>query len=372
VRLAHLADLHLGWRQFERTDPSGCNLREADVERALEAAVGQVVAARPDAVLVAGDVFHSVRPTNRAILAAFRQVARLRAVVPDVIVIPGNHDTPRSAETGRILPLLEQAGARVALEPTRFDLPGAVVTCVPSSAADAGEIPEPYPGRPNVLLLHGDCVGYPTASGRLSGTGRIDPAGLVGWDYVALGDYHSVTEVRPRMWYSGSIEYTSSNVWADLAAGPKCWLLVELNTGTVERQEIPTRRHVDIPPVDGTGLGAGDVDVRIAERIAEFPVDDAVARLIVINVPREVQRALNHARIRRWKAAAINFHLVMRRPETETRGTPASRARMFESLDRVVDEFLRVRELPADLEPLRPNLRELASKYLTETKETDA
>ena len=64
LRLAHLADLHLGLRQFTRQTPVGINQREADVARAFRHAVDGVIAAAPDAVLIAGDVFHSVRPTN--------------------------------------------------------------------------------------------------------------------------------------------------------------------------------------------------------------------------------------------------------------------------------------------------------------------
>ena len=58
-------------------------------------------------MLIAGDVFHQVRPTNTAILHAYLQFARLRAALPqaEVVMIAGNHDTPRSSETGCILRL---------------------------------------------------------------------------------------------------------------------------------------------------------------------------------------------------------------------------------------------------------------------------
>ena len=105
MKLAHLADPHLGFRQYHRQTPSGINQREADVAAAFRQAVDGVLAARPDVVVVAGDLFHSVRPTNAAILFAFRQFQRLRAGLPDapVILIAGNHDTPRSTETGKTL-----------------------------------------------------------------------------------------------------------------------------------------------------------------------------------------------------------------------------------------------------------------------------
>ena len=68
VKLAHIADPHLGARQYHRLTSSGINQREADVAQAFRAAVDGVIAERPDVVVVAGDLFHTVRPTNAAIV----------------------------------------------------------------------------------------------------------------------------------------------------------------------------------------------------------------------------------------------------------------------------------------------------------------
>ena len=54
--LAHLSDLHLGFRAFERKD-RGRNVREVDVARAFQAAVRTMRHVEPAVVLVAGDVF---------------------------------------------------------------------------------------------------------------------------------------------------------------------------------------------------------------------------------------------------------------------------------------------------------------------------
>src|SRR5690625_1132185 len=105
--IAHLADLHLGYRAYHRLTAGGINARERDVALAFRAAIDRVVELEADLVLVAGDVFHTVRPSNAAIADAFRQFARLRAQLPDapVVVIAGNHDSPRAVETGSILRL---------------------------------------------------------------------------------------------------------------------------------------------------------------------------------------------------------------------------------------------------------------------------
>ena len=112
MKLAHIADSHLGIRQYHRQTPTGINQREADVANAFRGVIDDVIAQRPDVVIIAGDLFHSVRPTNAAIVFAFRQFQRLREALPGVpvVIIAGNHDTPRSSETGSILRLFEELG----------------------------------------------------------------------------------------------------------------------------------------------------------------------------------------------------------------------------------------------------------------------
>src|SRR3954468_8975124 len=167
VKVAHLADPHLGARQYHRQTSAGINQREAGVARAFRLAVDGVIAAAPDLVVVAGDLFHSVRPTNAAIVFAFRQFQRMREALPDapIVLIAGNHDTPRSTETGSILRLFEELGVDVATDEARRLVYSALDLAIlavphqalagnarPSLRADGGE-------RHRVLLLHGEIEG---------------------------------------------------------------------------------------------------------------------------------------------------------------------------------------------------------------------
>ena len=94
MRLVHLSDLHLGFRQFQRQTAAGINQREADVATVFRGVIDRIIAVAPDVVVLAGDIFHNVRPPNPAILHAFAQFSRLTAALPDAIVvmIAGNHD----------------------------------------------------------------------------------------------------------------------------------------------------------------------------------------------------------------------------------------------------------------------------------------
>ena len=370
VKLAHIADPHLGIRQYHRQTPAGINQREADIAHAFRLAVDGVIAARPDAVVVAGDLFHSVRPTNAAIVFAFRQLQRLREALPKapIVLIAGNHDTPRSTETGSILRLFEELGVDVATdEARRFVYPALDLSVlgVPHQALVGGARPSLRPDGPErhrVLVLHGEVEGvFPfdrsaaEYGGALLGLQELAPAE---WSYVALGHYHVQHEVAQRVWYAGSLEYVSPNVWgelideADHGLSGKGWLLADLERNTVERHEVPLARAIlDLEPVEAEGLPAVAVSALIAERVRAVPggVEDRIVRLRVWNIPRHVARELDHAGIRALKSAALHFQLDLRRPEihrTIGMGAPGRR----QTLPELVRGYLERRPLPAELD----------------------
>lgn len=370
VKLAHLADLHLGFRQFHRQTATGLNQREADVAHAFRSAVDQVIAARPDAIVVAGDLFHSVRPTNHSILFAFQQIHRLREALPDapLVLIAGNHDTPRSTETGSILGLFESLGAHVVADEARrlaFPALGLSVLAVPHNAlispertALRPEGAEPY----QVLMLHGEVEGvFPSdRSAAEYGGALLEQAELArgGWSYVALGHYHVQREVAPRIWYSGALEYVSPNPWGELVderehhVAGKGWLLVDLDTGQPTPQPVPlARRVVDLPVLDAAGKTAQEVDAALAAALAAVPGGHAnqVLRQVVRNIPRHAGRELNHSAIRGYKTEALHYQLDLRRPESHREvgvGAPGRR----QTLPEIVAEYLGRRVLPPEID----------------------
>lgn len=369
MKLAHIADPHLGIRQYHRQTSRGINQREADVAAAFRQAVDGVIAARPDAIVVAGDLFHSVRPTNAAIIFAFREFSRLRAALPDapIVLIAGNHDTPRSSETGSILSLFGDLDVHVAtMQAKRISFPelDLSVLAVPHQAL-AGDRSELRPfgtEKHQVMVLHGEVEGvFPadrTAAeygGALLTVGEMAPDA---WSYVALGHYHVRHEVAPRVWYAGSLEYVSSNIWGELkdererGVSGKGWLLVDLESGIVTPQPIElARRVLDLAPLSAEGLTAADLDRQIAERLGGVPggIAEQIVRLRVFDVPRHIARDLDHVAIRAYKAEALHLALDLRRPEIRRvvgMGAPGRR----QTLPELVRDFLERRPLPAGLE----------------------
>ncbi|HEV8266460.1 MAG TPA: exonuclease SbcCD subunit D [Gemmatimonadales bacterium] len=371
MKLAHLADLHLGFRQFDRQTPRGGNQREADVAEAFRRAVDDLLEQRPDLIVLAGDVFHSVRPTNPAILFFFQQLQRLRAGLPEspIVALAGNHDTPRSAETGTILRLYEALGVDVATDRPRrltYSKLDCAVLAVPHQALAQPERPalRPEPGHTlNILVTHGQWPGLGETRGTMEYGGApiqredIAPAQ---WDYVALGHYHVAHEIEPNVWYSGSLEHVGPNPWGQMedererGRPGKGYLLVDLPGARVTFQPIvPVRRHIDLEPIRGAGLGPKQLDEEIARHVAaaRSAIDDQIVRLLIWDVSRGTARDLDHAAIRGYKSRAFHFQLDVRRPEVHRdvgAGAPPPGRR--QTLSETVREFLGRRPLDAELD----------------------
>jgi exonuclease SbcD len=399
VRLVHLSDLHLGFRQFQRQTPAGINQREADVASAFTRAVDRVIALEPDLVLIGGDVFHTVRPTNTAILHAFRQFSRLVSALPraHVVVVAGNHDMPRSTETMCILRLFEQgfvardaAGDAEEVAPPlpilvadrearRLSFPhlGCSVLAVPDLPVGSVDLSPDPTARYNVLLLHGEVKGVlPNADDADRAALQIPVEDLArpGWDYVALGHYHVYKKVAEQVYYSGSLEYTSTNPWGELAEERAAKLpgkgMIErdLATGKQTFHPLPASRPVlDLPPIEGRGMSASDVDAAIQSAVARVAggIDGAIVRLVARNVPRHIARELDHKALRELQRRALHFHLDTRRPEMVRRqgaGAPGRRPSLAETLR----DALRSRAVATGIE--REALVALGMRYLDEAE----
>ena len=376
MKIAHLADLHLGFRRYYRETADGVNVREADVALAFQRAIADVIAQRPDVVLFAGDVCHRVRPPNGAIILLEDQLALLRRELPDatIVMIAGDHDTPRENETGFILPVARRFGIHVALvEPLVVPVDGGTITAVPNAAITRMPAPPTGPGQ-HVLCSHGDIAGY----GAPAPQRGLDPDALerAGWAYVGLGHYHVSCGVRPRVFYAGALEYTSTDVWGELRKESeldldgKGYLSVQLGAElpVVEFRPIgPARRHLDLEPLDATGMGVADIDAALASRLNTIDLDGACVRLVVREIPRDYKRALNYAPIRQWKTRALDLHLDLRGPSNQ--GTRAARQQMHRTLDEFVETVLGQRELPPDID--RAAFVEKGLEYLKAAAATD-
>ncbi len=322
MRIAHLADIHLGYRAYNRLTRQGINSREADVFQAFRRALDQVIAIQPDIIIIAGDLFHVVRPSNLCISSTFRAFLNLRAVTnTPVIIIGGNHDSPRSADTGCILDLLQNIpGIYIAhneykgitlpeLDTTVFCLCHRAVPQLSSLKV------EPNPdSQHNVLTIHGTMegiaknfydVGQPITRSQIMHDG---------WDYIALGHYHVYEQLADNIYYSGSTEYTSFNIWQETDK-PKGFIEFDLDERKlIKFHKVDTRDVIDLRKIDAEGITASEINQLIQQRIAGIKGGhgDKIIRLVVENAARPVLPDLDYKMIRQFRLETLHFALDLR------------------------------------------------------------
>jgi DNA repair exonuclease len=368
--------------------PRGINQREADVAQSFTRALDKVIDLAPDLVLIGGDVFHQVRPTNTAILHAYLQFARLRTALPkaEIVMVAGNHDTPRSLDAGNILRLFAPLGIHVVDDEARaLDFPHLELSVlgVADNQRQRPKLVPPGTQRWNVLLLHGEVEGMlgPHAGGRDAAVQEIaqDDLNPSQWDYIALGHYHVYRRIAANQFYSGSLDYTSTNTWGERIeeglAGVDGKGIIEhdLSTGEHTFHPLkPLREFVDLPIISARGLTTEEVDALIRDAIEGCPggIDDKVVRLIVRDMPRHITRQLDHRALREYRRRALHFHLDARRPDLIRRhdgqGAPGRRP----SLADFVRDKLRERHVAADVD--RDALVDLGLRYLRDAEERES
>jgi DNA repair protein SbcD/Mre11 len=385
MRLVHLSDLHLGFRHYQRLTPTGINQREADVAAAFRRAIDKTIELRPDLVVVAGDVFHTVRPSNPAIVLAFQQFSRLKQALPGatVVMVAGQHDQPRSSETGCILRLFTQLDIHIVEStPTRLSFPERELSVLAVPRMEKYPRLDPDPSaRYNVLLLHGlyeGLISRRIVEERAFVEITRKELGAERWSYVALGDYHVYRPVDTNAYYSGSLEYTSSNFWGDLLeeriAGVPGKGIIEHDLATGKHRFHPIqleRGVVDLPELSAAGMTAADLDGCIRDLVAavEGGIDNKVVRLLVRDAHRHVVRELDHVALRDYKRRALHFHLDTRRPEIIRMHGGAGPGRR-PSLAEMVRDKLASRVVDANID--RPALVDLGLHYLREAEALEA
>jgi hypothetical protein len=389
VKIVHISDLHLGLRQYQRQTQNGINQREADVANAFRKAVDRIIEIKPDVVLIGGDVFHAVRPGNTAILHAYWQFSKLTQSLPDaiIVIVEGNHDRPKTREAGNILRLFSSLGVTVVdgeAKRLSFRDGELSILAVPALIRPRPEFKPDPSARYNLLLTHDEVEGvikrYGSLAERAAGDLTLRELNTDSWDYVALGHYHVYRQLAKNAFYSGSIEYSGSNIWGEVddeidaglrkhgEASAKGFIVYDVDAKTHRFENIPVaRRIIDLQPLQAAGLTASELSDAICERVdgCAGGIDDLVVRQVVWDVPRHILRDIDHRKIREFKRRALHFLLDARRPQPvriDASGAPGRRA----SLTDTVRAMLETREITPGID--RKNLVDLGLHYLNEAE----
>lgn len=283
--IAHLSDLHLGYRAFGHVE-QGRNVREADVARAFYQAIQRVLEIAPAAVLVAGDVFDRPEPPHSALVALAQGLQSLREALPNtpVLMAAGARDTPAGpADPGALAAFDTLAGVEAVTATTRsvhYSQLNLNVVLVPhrSTIRGPGPLVEPNPdARWNVL------VGYGSVDREEDALLSLDSRD---WDYVALGHEHSRREVMPGVHYAGALERVGATPW-EAAAEEKGFLTHDLESGQVRFHPIHGRPVVSLEPIPFDPVRPERLRERLREVLGEVPggIEKKIVRIRILGLP---------------------------------------------------------------------------------------
>ena len=226
TRFLHTADWQLGkpYERIENDDDKRSLASQARFD-VLKTIGERIKAHQAEFVLVAGDLFDSITPSNANVSKAFERMGSWN--VP-VFIIPGNHDHggPGSLWENDYLVVEQRKLApkvKVLLEKTPFVHGEAIIyPCPLLRRTDTSDLtawlrdpsvhPAEHATKTRIVLAHGTVQGFGTSADEEEDApgeaNLIDVKRLPvsDFDYVALGDWHGTTEVTPKAWYSGTPE----------------------------------------------------------------------------------------------------------------------------------------------------------------------
>ena len=333
MKFFHISDLHLGKRL---NDYSLIDDQKYILTKIINAADEE----KPDAVIIAGDVYDKSAPSAEAVALFDDFLCRLARRRLTVLVISGNHDSPeRIAFGGRLMeasgvhlsPVYDGSAEKVTvgdaygkvdfyllpfIKPAnvrRFFPDDEIVTYTDALRRAVGAM-EVDPSKRSVLVTHQFVTGARRSDSEeisVGGADNVDGAVFDCFDYVALGHIHGPQNVgRETLRYCGTpLKYSLSE-----AGDTKSITSVEMKEkGNTTVREIPLVPMRDLREIRGTYgqltlrenyEGTATDDYLHVVLTDEDDVPDALARLRII-YPNILDLDFDNARTR----AAYNAEL---------------------------------------------------------------
>lgn len=307
LKFLHLADLHLG--------KNVCGFSMLEDQRYILSQILQICdGQKPDAVLLAGDIYDRALPPADAVQLLDWFLTELHRRNLPVFLISGNHDSAERLEFGAAL--MEQSNIYIShpLADTNraytrndefgpvhiwllpFLRPGDVRAAFGEDAADVHSYEEAVqfvldrfplnPSERNVLVAHQFVLGSERSDSEDASIGTIDaiPGNLFrDFDYVALGHIHKPQNMGRGIRYPGTpLKYAFSEIHQQKSAtlvtlGPK---------GSLDLNTVPLRPFREMKEVRGTYEEVTDLDGK----------DEDYVR-IVLTEEQDIPNAVNKLRL---------------------------------------------------------------------------
>jgi DNA repair exonuclease SbcCD nuclease subunit len=272
--VAHIADLHLGYAQFNLEE------REEDVYETFHEAVDISVREGAKLVILAGDIFHTPRPNGKAVITLANALKKLKEKQIPVVFILGEHDISRL----RDVPFAHVFGNLGLMKKLKTDEPFVVndVAVLGADKERRGNIDSLIEKLKNaeqaargfkkrILVMHQGLTDLNKFAGEINATDL--PAGF---DYYALGHYHDHQEKRfanlgGPLVYPGSLDLTPSEGIKEVEKG---FALVDMSGEEAKAHWVALHRRPQFSvKLDYATLAAGvEKVVQKAAGLAKKPV----------------------------------------------------------------------------------------------------
>ena len=213
----HFSDTHLGYANFNKVNPqTGLNQREVDVYRVFQETIDYIIKSKPVFVIHSGDLFDTARPPNRTISLALQQFKRLSQAKIPLIIISGNHSTPRMSISGSIFASFKVLPYIYPVYQKKYEaikIKNFLIHCLPHCSTEeimeknlqSIKINKKYK---NILVTHAGISGNKSYQTGEFNEQKIPLKVLANkdFDYIALGHYHHFQKVSNHAYYSGATE----------------------------------------------------------------------------------------------------------------------------------------------------------------------
>lgn len=242
TKLLHVADTHCGYRQYGRYE------RELDFYNMLDQVLAISIEEKVKAVIIAGDIFDSLKPCSEAVEAVQAWVTKTKLNGIDVLGIAGNHDACNDEWTN-VCGITSVDGNPVTIQ----DLQAGPLVIRgknwrrPSVFMEELKLERDEGVKADIYVMHQAVAGLtPFGSDDIQLDEIASVFSDMGVKYAALGDIHTYTETvvsGVRFCYPGSPERCSVD-----DTGMKSVHILEFgkNTFTTRPVEVNPRKFMRI------------------------------------------------------------------------------------------------------------------------------
>lgn len=365
MKILHFSDTHLGFSEYTKIDPvSGINQREQDFYNAWQQVIDKIFEHGPDVVIHSGDLFHTPRPTNRAIRIALESIQKISDAEIPFILVAGNHETPRIRTTGSIFESISLFNNVYAVYDNKYEsfhFQGATFHCVPHCSLTedlelAFESIKIFANGTNILITHGAWSGK-----QVYGMGEFNEQRLpdvetvqkIKFDYVALGHYHRQVDIKPHVCYSGSTERTSLNEHNSTCG----YIIYDLASNSKKYYEIKTRPMIKLPAVNCMDLSSNKIYQQL-EILAAETTKESIVQLVLENIAADTFIKLD---VKKINDIFDCFHLEKHLVRLSLQDDPEFASSFIDSLPVEFEKYLDKIELK---ELKKTKLAQLGIEYL--------